>query len=531
MDIVGQRTLYSIFRSNADQQPDRIWLTYEGPDGRVTRWTFSDFLDTVHQAANLLTGLGIGSGDVVNLHLGNHPAYPQVILAASHLGAIVLPTSPSCTVEELRYFLDHSETKLIITEQDLLAQVKSAVRGRKGQVLLTGRNCSSDKYKCYDAELEHQSRTVSGGHGTVDQVLQLLYTSGTTSRPKGVMLTNANFVYGSEVFRAATGLRCEDHHLISLPLYHSAAQCHALWPSLIAGCGVTIVSRFSASRFFEQAERYEVTMAALFGAPLRMLLNQPSRASDRAHKLRNITYAQNLTPAQYQDWHARFAVPLQQVWGMTELCALPIMSPLSEERRLTAMGRPVLGYECKIVDEAGTELPARKPGQLIVRGVPGHSMMKGYLKNEPATQQTIRELDGAHWLFSGDTAMYDEDGFFYFLDRSSDMIKRSGLNISTSEVEAVIARLTEVAEVCVCGLPDSTRDELVAAVIVRRPETILTAEQIRAHCAANLAAYKVPERIEFCDQLPRTSVGKVRKNIVREELLNSRTSGLASSHQ
>lgn len=531
MDIVGNRTLYSIFRSHADQQPDRIWLTYESPDGQVARWTFSDFLDTVHQAANLLAGLGVGSGDVVNLHLGNHPAYPQVILAASYLGAIVLPTSPSCTVEELRYFLEHSETKLIITEHHLLPQVESAARDRRGQVLLIRRNYSADKYKCYDAELERQNRTVSGGEGTVDKVLQLLYTSGTTSRPKGVMLTNANFVYGSEAFRAATGLRGEDHHLISLPLYHSAAQCHALWPSLIAGCNVTIVSRFSASRFFQQAKRYEVTMAALFGTPLRLLLNQPPRASDRAHKLRNITYAQNLTPAQYQDWHTRFAVPLQQVWGMTELCALPIMSPLSQERRLTAMGRPVLGYDCKIIDAAGRELPAGKPGQLIVRGVPGHSLMKGYLKNEAATQQTIRELDGANWLFSGDTAMYDEDGFFYFLDRSSDMIKRSGINISTSEVESVIARLSEVAEVCVCGLPDSTREELVAAVIVRRPETALTAEQVRAHCAANLAAFKIPERIEFSDQLPRTSVGKIRKNRVREELLNSRASGLPSSHQ
>ncbi len=179
---------------------------------------------------------------------------------------------------------------------------------------------SPGKYRCYETELESQSQTVSGGEGGSDKVVQLLYTSGTTSRPKAVMLTNANFIYGSEVFRSATGLRHDDRHLIALPLYHSAAQCHALWPSVIAGCSVSILPRFSASRFFEQAARHEATMAALFGAPLRMLLNQPVQAFDRAHRLRNVTYAQNLTPGQYEDWHRRFGAPFAATLGHDGIC-------------------------------------------------------------------------------------------------------------------------------------------------------------------------------------------------------------------
>ena len=519
MDIVGNRTLYSIFRSHAGKQPDRLWLTYESSEEKQSQWTFSEFLETVHGAANLLRNLGIGAGDVVNLHLTNHPAFPQVILAASYIGAIALPTSPSCSPEELGYFLEHSEAKMVITETKYLGSVEAVAKKTCSILLLRDGYVPDSRCLCYEAELERQTKTVSGGMGSTDKVVQLLYTSGTTSRPKAVMLTNANFIYGSEVFRAATGLRPEDRHLIALPLYHSAAQCHALWPSVIAGSSVSILSRFSASRFFEQATRHGATMAALFGAPLRMLLNQPERATDRTHRLRNVTYAQNLTPAQYDNWHRRFGAPLQQLWGMTEICALPIMSPLSGERRLTAMGRPVLGYESKIVGESGQELPPHIPGQLIVRGTPGHSLMKGYLKDDAATRKTLQPMQGAIWLFSGDTATYDEDGFFYFLDRSSDMIKRSGLNISTSEVESVIAALEGVADVCVCGLPDPTRDESVAAVIVRKPQTQLTPDEVRSHCAAHLAAHKVPERIEFLDVLPRTSVGKVRKNIVREQLL------------
>jgi crotonobetaine/carnitine-CoA ligase len=520
VDIAGDRTLYSIFCSSAATQPDRLWLIYESSHENLTRWTFAEFLDTIHQAAHLLRQLGISTGDVVNLHLTNHPAYPQVILAASCLGATVLPTSPSCTEDELRYFLEHSGTKLVITQEKYLDTVEAVTKGSRAIVLIEDGYCNR-KYPCYEAELKQYSRKAPDGEGRADRIVQLLYTSGTTSRPKAVMLTNTNFIYGSEVFRAATGLRSDDRHLISLPLYHSAAQCHALWPSVIAGSSAAIMSRFSASRFFKQAAKHEATMAALFGAPLRMLLNQPVRTSDRAHRLRNITYAQNLTPPQYDEWHTRFGAPLQQLWGMTELCALPIMSPLAGERRLSAMGRPVLGYESKIVDESGAELPPNTPGQLIVRGVPGRSMMKGYLKNEAATQQVVRQVNGETWLFSGDTATYDEDGFFYFLDRSGDMIKRSGLNISTSEIESVIAALEGVADVCVCGLPDPTRDESVAAVIVRKPEAQVTADEIRSHCAALLAPHKVPERIEFCEILPRTSVGKVRKNLVREQLLGN----------
>jgi crotonobetaine/carnitine-CoA ligase len=522
VDIVGNRTLYSIFRAHAGTQPDRLWLSYEATDESVSQWTFSEFLDSVHQAVGLLQDLGVGTGDVIDLHLTNHPAFPQVILAASYLGAIALPTSPSCSTEELRYFLEHSEAKLVITQAQHLASVEAVAKETCSILLLRDGYPPDSRYRCYEAELERQSGTIAEGEGSTERVVQLLYTSGTTSRPKAVMLTNANFIYGSEVFRAATGLRHEDHHLIALPLYHSAAQCHALWPSVIAGCSVSILSRFSASRFFEQATTHGGTMAALFGSPLRMLLNQPERATDRTHRLRNVTYAQNLTPTQYEDWHRRFGAPLQQLWGMTEICALPIMSPLSGERRLMAMGRPVLGYEAKIVDDSGRELPPHVPGQLIVRGRPGHSLMKGYLKDGAATEKTLRQMQGETWLFSGDTATCDQDGFFYFLDRSNDMIKRSGLNISTSEIESVIAALDGVADVCVCGLPDPMRDESVAAVVVRKPQTQITTDDIRSHCAAHLAPHKVPERIEFFAILPRTSVGKVRKNIVREQLLTGK---------
>jgi crotonobetaine/carnitine-CoA ligase len=332
------------------------------------------------------------------------------------------------------------------------------------------------------------------------------------------MLTNANFVYSAEVFRAASGLRSDDRHLIALPLFHAGAQCHALWPSLIAGASVAILSRFSATRYVEQAVAYGGTMAAMFGALLRMLLNQPERATDGDLGLRNVTFAQNLTEDQYATWHRRYRAPLKQLWGMTETCALPVMSPLTGERKLLAMGRPVLGYEVKVVGEDGRAVAVGEAGQLIVRGTPGRTLMRGYLKNPEATARTLRERPDGTWLYTGDTVRADPDGFLYFVDRGRDLIKRAGENISSTELEIAILDCPGVLDACVVGMPDPVRDESIVAIVVRQPGATLTAADVQSFCGRRLAAFKVPERILFVEALPRTSVGKIQKNLVREGL-------------
>lgn len=518
MDIVGNRTLYRVLTERAAFEPDREWLIYERDDERVFRWTTAEFLASVQQAASLLRSLGIGPGDVFNLHLGNHPAYPQLILAASAIGAIAMPTNPASTADELGYLIGHSESRIIFTQAsclDVARTVASATGARQIVLCDTGETLPTG-YPIYEVELARQPTTLLDA-GNADTVVQLLYTSGTTARPKGVMLTNANFIYAAEVFRAGSGLRPDDRHLIALPLFHAAAQCHALWPALVGGASVALLSRFRASRYFEQAIAYDATLAALFGALLRMLLNQPERPTDRAHRLRNVTFAQNLSPAQYADWHRRFGAPLQQLWGMTETCSLPVMSPLFGDRKLLAMGRPVPGYDLKVVDD-GREAPIGGAGQLIVRGIPGRTLMKGYLKDDAATARALRQDADGTWLYTGDTVRADADGFLSFVDRGRDLIKRAGENVSSTEVETAILGCPGVLDVCVVGVPDPVRDEAVVAVVVRAPDSDLTADELRAWCAKRLARFKVPERVDFVAALPRTSVGKIQKHVVRQSL-------------
>jgi crotonobetaine/carnitine-CoA ligase len=177
------------------------------------------------------------------------------------------------------------------------------------------------------------------------------------------------------------------------------------------------------------------------------------------------------------------------------------------------MGRPVLGYEVRVVDAGGNDLPPGNIGQIIVRASPGRNVMKGYFKNQKATDDTIR--DG--WLYTGDSAFYDENGFYYFVDRSKDMIKRAGENIAPSEVEAVIKELSGVADVAVVGIPDPMYDEVPRAFVILKEGARLSAEDILQHCLSKLSRFKVPASVAFCQEFPRTSVGKIQKHLLRKQ--------------
>ena len=243
-----------------------------------------------------------------------------------------------------------------------------------------------------------------------------------------------------------------------------------------------------------------------------MLLAQPPSGVEGRTPLRAISYAQNLTEAQFDEWHERFKAPLQQIWGMTETMSLPLMQPLDFPRKPLSMGMPVLGYECKVVDAQGDELPPGSVGELIVRGEPGVSLMKGYFQNPQATAETIR--DG--WLYSGDYAWMDKDGYFFFVDRKKDMIKRAGENVSASEVEEALRQHPAVFDVAVVGVPDPVRDQTIKAYVILQAGAAATADELIQWCGARLSPFKIPELVDFRDAFPRTSVGKIQKHLFEE---------------
>jgi len=494
--------LKSALEDKAQRFPDQLFLIFEDAAGGSVRWTWREFDADVNRAAHLLLARGLQHGDKFNLHLGNCPEFLLFWMAAAKTGTVMVPTNPVSTADEMEYILGHSEARLSITEPQYAAPVHAA----------TGR-CSA-----LDAVLEARplapllgglpSTPPDTAVSSLDEI-SMQYTSGTTSRPKGVLLTHANYLFGGEAMSKSMRVGPTDRHLLVLPLFHAGAQVHAFLPILLAGGSIALVERFSATRFVEQAIRHETTLAALFAAPIRMLLAQPRTPRDGQTRLRAVSHAQNLTPQQFGEWHERFGAPLMQIWGMTETMSLPLMQPLDLPRKPLSMGMPVLGYECRVVDPSGKEVPPGTVGELVVSGVPGVTLMKGYFKNEAATQETLR--DG--WLHSGDQVYMDEDGCFFFVDRKKDMIKRAGENVSASEVEETLKQHPAVFDAAVVAIPDPIRDHAIKAYVIVKDGGAATAEQLIAWCRERLSPFKVPEVVEFRDVFPRTSVGKIQKHL------------------
>ncbi|MCF8568400.1 AMP-binding protein, partial [Alicyclobacillus tolerans] len=345
-----------------------------------------------------------------------------------------------------------------------------------------------------------------------EDVASMLYTSGTTSNPKGVLITHANYVHAGEVMSKSIRLSPDDRQFIVLPLFHANAQYYSTMSALTVGASIALTERFSASRYFKQAKRANATVGSLFAAPIRMILRQPYDPKDADNPLRTVWFAQTITPAQLEEFERKFDVKLLQLYGMTETVSTPLMNPIDGVRKNMGIGRPVLGAEVKLVDDSGQEVPPGEVGQILVKGVPGRTLMQGYFNNSSATQDALRE----GWLYTGDNARMDEEGYFYFVDRLKDMIKRSGENVAAGEVEKVILEHPAVFDCAVIGVPDEVRDESIVAYVILREGQTANPEGILDFCRQRLAKFKVPEAIEFIGELPRTSVGKIQKHVLRK---------------
>ena len=306
MDIAGNRTLSSIFSQFAAYHPDKTYLIFEDLDGHCQQWSFAQFDVQVNQTAAWLLEIGIKRGESFAFHAPNSPVFVALAIAASRIGAVMVPTDHRATVDELVYILDHSESRLVVTEFDQLTVSQAAASATSCvQEVVVSRCEHPCGHPIFEREIARQDLAPPNVETSPDDVVHMIYTSGTTSKPKGVLMTNRALIYGAEVFVRGSGLRNEDRHLITLPVFHAAAHCHAFWPSLVCGASIVVSPRFSPSRFFGLAVRHQCTMAALFSAPLRMLLTQPPNEGWRSHRLRNITFAIALTEEQFAEWDTR----------------------------------------------------------------------------------------------------------------------------------------------------------------------------------------------------------------------------------
>jgi crotonobetaine/carnitine-CoA ligase len=515
-NFTGQSTIPTFLDFHAAKRPDVLAVTAESSAGITQSLTWSQLQALARQTANWMLSQGLSRGDSIILHIPNSLEFYLLWLGACLAGAVTVPVDPRSTLSELNYIIGHSDARLVVTVDSSLDLTKSACEecDQVLRVITTSLSKSLSESE-FGSEILAQPVSPPGNKSTPLDIAGMLYTSGTTGKPKGVMLTHAVYLYGAEVLARGTGLTQNDRHLIPLPLHHAAAQCHAMVPSLVTGASIVILERFRPSRFMESAVQYQATRAALFAAPLRMLLAHHSDAAVPNAPLQLITFAQNLTAAEFALWEEKFAIPLIQVWGMTETASLPLMTPLHGPRNVMCMGLPVAGYEVRIVDAKGSEVAPGQSGELVVRVDPGWSATPGYYKNSVATADLIH--DG--WLWSGDRAMQAENGEFHFLGRFKEMIKRAGENISPLEIEETLKAHPDVEDAAVVGVPDPVRDERVIAFVILRPAREAGLETLRDWCRERLSAFKVPEEFHARKEFPQTSVGKVQRHHLRDAYL------------
>ena len=476
--------------------------------------TYADFACEVNRAAHGLLRLGVKKGDKISLLLPNCPEFLFTVFAASEIGAVFVPINTAFTAEEAGYVVDHSESSFFITTRTFLPLVEQ-IRGKCPHLRRVVSLQKDQEPEClfWDELLFGTSADTPEIAVRPGEIASITYTSGTTGRPKGVMLTQYAYLFAPQKRAEALGWSEKDRAFVMLPLFHVNALCHMAIAMISVGGSILLRERFSASHFWDEVREYGVTTSSLMRTIPNILLNLPEKPDDGKSPLRLVVAL--LAPELHLRFEERFDATVIPSYSLTE-DILSILGPLDKSRRkLGSCGLPIAPevHKVRIEDEVGAVCG---PGQLgeIVKQSP--TVMKGYYKNPEATAEALR----GGWLYTGDLGYLDEDGFLYFVDRKKDMVKRGDENISSEEVEQVLNSHPLIAESAVIGVPDPIREEEVKAYIVLKPTASpenLPPEEIWKFCQRHLAAFKVPRYLEYRGELPKTPSSKVQKSQLRTE--------------
>lgn len=502
----GNMTTYSYLKKQSTKYNEKSFLYYE--DQVIS---YKEMFVKANKTAAWLEKNGIKKGDVITVMLKNGPSFYEIWFACGALGAILLPINTVSTASEMQYFLENSESKGIIYHGDLVS--KDHLKVIESRNLLFSTELSID----WANKVNNESAKEHTKDIDPSDVAGIVYTSGTTAKPKGVMITHENYLYAGHSSVLYQQLTPEDRYLIFLPLFHVNSQYYSSMASLVVGGSIVLLETFSASSFWDAVQKYKPTITSVVATIIKILLRTEEHENEKEHTIRQAGYGLFVPYEEFKKFQERFGIKLFQWFGMTESITTNITTPLYEdaaidgETGILSIGKPGLGQEVKIIDAKGDEQPFGEVGEIIIKSP---SLMKGYYKNDEATRETIK--DG--WLYTGDNGYMNEEGFIWFVDRGHDLIKRAGENISSVEVENVLLENPYISDCAIIAGPDEIREEKVIAYI-QTANSELTVEEVIEFCKERLAEFKIPEEIYFIDDFPRTSIGKIQKNLLREKYI------------
>ncbi len=493
----------------AQAEPDKEFLSwFEGEPSELllSRLTWREFALALDATVAFLIRHGIERGQTVCLHGENSPEAALLLAACSTLRCRFVPTNWRLTPTELGYILRDSDARLVIAGERQL-DVANATAG----VLVLPQ---ADLRSHWQEWLATRDTVNAAGVSTADLSDRvILYTSGTTSSPKGVRISETALLHAGYHISGFTGVSNADRSLAVLPMCHVNGLCYNLMVAVAIGASVCVVNRFSSSSYWRQAACAGATISWMAATPMRMILARPESPADREHPMRMVIYGQNLTDEGFTTWRRRFGTDLMQIYGSTETVTLPINNHTTAVTRPdTTIGVPSPGVLARLSADADTAPDGSRIGELELKLTPGHHMMTGYLNQDAATAARFSS-DG--WFMTGDTMELRPDGLLYFVDRNGDIIKVKGENVSASEVEHALEKRPEIAEAAVVGVPDEMTDHAIRAYVVAR-DTALDVERLRCALTEVLADFKIPAQFVCVDSLPRTNTGKVQKALLVE---------------
>lgn len=491
--------------------------TYAELDGAVTKF------------ADGLSKLGVKKGDHIALLLGNSPYFVISLYGALRLGATVIPINPIYTQDEIGYIVNNGDVRAVVTLDllvPLIEKLHSTLPVAEHYIICeTPQGQATDlnaaalsvypKMKSFTKIVDSGDTDFQGPELKDDATAVILYTSGTTGKPKGAMLTHKNLYSNAMDVSDYLHINEDDRVITTLPMFHVFCLTVALNAPLMKGATILIDPKFSPKETFRLAKKYEPTVFAGVPTMYNFLLQYEEGNPEDLKSLRLcISGGASLPVALLSSFEKKFNVLISEGYGLSEASPVTCFNPLDKPRKAGSIGQSIINVENKVVNELGEEVPIGEVGELIVCGP---NVMKGYYKLPEETAATIR--DG--WLYTGDLAKMDEDGYFYIVDRKKDLILVGGYNVYPREVEEVLYNHEDVVEAAVLGVPDSNLGEAVQCYVVsKNPQ--LTEDQLINYCTKYLAKYKVPSSIEFLEELPKNTTGKILRRALKKQVLQSR---------
>src|SRR6185503_219964 len=503
------QSITELLKQRVTATPDKLFLFSEA-DKR--QFTYKQFEAAVTRTARMLASKGVGYGDVVSLLMPNSVEYVIAYFACWQIGALAGPINSLLKSQEIAYVISNSEARALLVNSEFLPLLET----------IDDELTSLQAIITFDNEADATREQTTGADPTVeidaDHEAIIIYTSGTTGKPKGCLLTHENVIANARQISSWLGFTAKDRLLTIMPLFHMNAVSVTTMSALYAGGSTVVSPKFSASRFWQIISDYQITSFGSVATMLSMLLSTYPDGVPKELKTNQLRFAMcgsAPVPAEVMKrFEEKFNCLVIEGYGLSESTCRSTFNPPDERRRPGSCGMAI-GNEMRVVDDDDKEVANGELGEIVLRGA---NILKGYYRNPEATATAFRN----GWFHTGDVGYRDAEGFFYIVDRKSDMIIRGGENIYPREIDEVLYQHPAVAAAATIGVSDQLYGEEVAAFIVLKEGGEATEEEITSFCRARLADYKCPKTVRFVSDIPKGPTGKLLKRELANKFARSK---------